>query len=179
MLRINVVQETLNAAGYNCGTPDGVAGRKTTEQINAYETAQGLTVNGIITEQLLESLGLADQLEEQAKREAEKASYSSDYTYEQLARNPDTYIGSKIKFSGKVLQVMEGSDNLAYMRVAMNSNYDTVIFVTYDKDELSFRLLDDDMVTIYGSSLGVYSYEAVSGATITLPWIAAEMVELQ
>ena len=122
MLRINVAQETLNAAGYNCGTPDGVAGRKTTEQINAYETAQGLTVNGIITEQLLESLGLADQLEEQAKREAEKASYSSDYTYEQLARNPDTYIGSKIKFSGKVLQVMEGSDNLAYMRVAMNSH---------------------------------------------------------
>ena len=74
---------------------------------------------------------------------------------------------------------MEGSDNLAYMRVAMNSNYDTVIFVTYDKDELSFCLLDDDMVTIYGSSLGVYSYEAVSGATITLPWIAASMVDLQ
>ena len=51
----------------------------------------------------------------------------------------------------------------------MNSSYDTVIFVTYDKDLLSYRLLDDDIVTVYGTSLGVYSYEAVSGATITLP----------
>ena len=174
---VKLVQETLNAMGYNCGTPDGVAGAKTTEQINAYETAQGLTVNGIITDQLLESLGLADQLEEQAKIEAEKASYGGDYTYEQLARNPDTYIGEKIKFSGKVLQVMEGS--VSYLRVAMNSSYDTVIFVTYDKDQLTYRLLDDDMVTIYGSSLGVYSYEAVSGATITIPWIHADIIDLQ
>ena len=72
---VKVVQETLNAAGYNCGTPDGVAGAKTTEQINKYETEKGLAVNGIITDQLLESLGIADQLEEQAKIEAEKASY--------------------------------------------------------------------------------------------------------
>ena len=174
---VKLVQETLNAAGYNCGTPDGVAGKKTTEQINAYETAQGLTVNGVITDQLLESLGIADQLEEQAKAEADKASYSSEYTYEQLARNPDTYTGKKVKFSGKILQVMEGK--ISYLRVAMNSNYDTVIFVTYEKDELSYRLLEDDLVTIYGSSLGVYSYEAVSGATITLPWIMATYVDLQ
>lgn len=173
----NVGKETLNAAGYNCGTPDGVAGAKTTEQINAYQTAKGLVVNGIISDQLLESLGIADQLEEQAKIEADKASYSGDYTYEQLARNPDTYIGNKVKFSGKVLQVMEGSVN--YLRVAMNSDYNTVIFVTYDKEELTYRLLEDDMVTIYGSSLGVYSYEAVSGATITIPWIMATYIDLQ
>ena len=174
---VKIVQETLNALGYNCGTPDGVAGAKTTEQINKYETEKGLAVNGIITDQFLESLGIADQLEEQAKIEAEKASYSGDYSYEQLARNPDTYIGEKIRFSGKVLQVMEGK--VSYLRVAMNSNYDTVIFVTYDKDKLSYRLLDDDMVTIYGTSLGVYSYEAVSGATITIPWISADYIDLQ
>ena len=72
---------------------------------------------------------------------------------------------------------MEGK--VSYLRVAMNSNYDTVIFVTYDKDKLSYRLLDDDMVTIYGTSLGVYSYEAVSGATITIPWISADYIVLQ
>jgi len=176
-MTVKLVQETLNAAGYNCGTPDGVAGKKTTEQINAYQTAEGLVVNGIITDQLLESLGIADKLEEQAKTEADKASYSADYSYEQLARNPDTYTGSKVKFSGKILQVMEG--DVSYLRVAMNSNYDTVIFATYDKDKLSYRLLDDDQVTIYGSSLGVYSYEAVSGATITIPWINAEYIDLQ
>ena len=174
---VKIVQEALNAAGYNCGTPDGVAGAKTTEQINRYETEKGLVVNGIITDQLLESLGIAEKLEEQAKIEAEKASYSGDYTYEQLARNPDTYMGGKIRLSGKVLQVIEGTDS--HLRVAMNSNYDTVILVSYDKDKLSYRLLEDDMVTIYGTSQGVYSYEAVSGATITIPWVNADIVDLQ
>ena len=42
-----VVQEALNAAGFNCGTPDGIAGAKTTEAINAFETAKGINVNAI------------------------------------------------------------------------------------------------------------------------------------
>lgn len=175
---VKLVQESLNALGYDCGTPDGVAGRKTTEQINAYETAQGLTVNGVITDQLLESLGIADQLEEQAKAEAEKAQYSGDYSYEQLARNPDTYEDAKVKISGKILQVMEDT-SVSYMRLAKDSDYDTVFFVTYDKNQLSYRLLDDDMVTVYGTSKGTYSYKSVMGATITLPWLHADIIEIQ
>ena len=174
---VKLVQEALNSKGYNCGSPDGVAGSKTTEQISAYEAAQGITVNGIITDQLIESLGLTDQLEEQAKIEAEKASYSSDYSYEQLARNPDTYMGEKVKVSGKVLQTGEDS-GISYLRLAMNSSYDTIVFVTYDSKDISYRLLENDMVTVYGSAFGVYSYQAVSGATITIPWILATYVEL-
>ena len=32
---VKIVQETLNSNGYDCGTPDGVAGSKTTEAIKA------------------------------------------------------------------------------------------------------------------------------------------------
>ena len=99
-----LVQQTLNNLGYNCGSADGVAGSKTKEQINAYEKDHGLTVNGAVTDQLLESLGIADKVAEEAKKEAEKKDYSSDFSYKQLARNPDSYIGEKVKFSGKVLQ---------------------------------------------------------------------------
>ena len=60
----------------------------------------------------------------------------------------------------------------------MNSDYNTVVFVTYDKDLLGYRLLDDDIVTVYGSDLGTYSYEAVSGASITLPWLHAAIIEM-
>jgi len=174
---VQLVQQALNEAGYNCGTPDGVAGANTKSAITSYETENGLTVNGVITDQLLESLGIADQIAEQAKIEASKAEYSSDYTYDQLARNPDTYKNTKVKFTGKVLQAETG--DTCYARVALNNNYDTVLFVTYESDLLSYRLLEDDTITIYGLTSGTFSYEAVSGATITLPWVEADIIELQ
>lgn len=171
-----VVQEALNKAGYNCGTPDGIAGSKTGEAIKAYQTEKGISVNGVITDELLESLGIAEEIAEAAAKEASKSKYSADYTYEQLARNPDTYIGDMVKFSGKVLQAQTGDVN--YMRLAINSDYDTVLFVTYDSDVIDYRLLEDDYVTVYGTSFGNYSYEAVSGATITIPWVMADIIEM-
>ncbi len=172
-----IVQEALNKKGFDCGTPDGVAGSKTAEAIKSYQKENKINVNGVITDELLESLGVADQIDEAAKKEAQKAEYSGDYTYEQLARNPETYIGKKVKFSGKVLQAETG--DTCYMRVAINSDYDTVLFVTYTTDVVSYRLLEDDYVTIYGTCYSTYSYKAVSGATITLPWIDADIIDLQ
>lgn len=173
-----VVQEALNAAGYNCGTPDGVAGDKTAEAIRSYEKEKKLNVNGVITDELLDALGVGDEIKAQAEREAKKANYSSDYSYEQLARNPDSYKGDLVKFSGKVLQA-DSSDGVNYIRLAINSDYDTILFVTYTSDVVSYRLLDDDQVTVYGTALGVYSYKAVSGATITIPWVHADIIDLQ
>lgn len=173
---VQIVQTALNGEGFDCGTPDGVAGSKTTEAIKAYEKKAGINVNGVITDELLDALGVADKIDEAAKLEASKAEYSSDYTYEQLARNPESYIGDKVKFSGKVLQAETG--DICYLRLAANGSYDTVIFVTYDKEILDYRLLEDDYVTVYGMASSTYSYEAVSGATITLPWIMADIIEL-
>ena len=174
---IRIVQQALNEAGYNCGTPDGLIGGKTTEAITAYQTAKGISVNGLVTDELLQSLGVVEKVQEAVEAEASKGEYNSGYTYDQLARNPDTYKGQKIKITGKVLQA-ETSDSTCYARIAMNSNYDTVIFVTYDAKLLGYRLLEDDQVAVYGKSYGVYSYEAVSGATITIPWIHADIIEM-
>lgn len=52
------VQEALNVAGYDCGTPDGIAGSGTKGQIEKYQTDKGLTVTGTITDEVLESLGI-------------------------------------------------------------------------------------------------------------------------
>lgn len=172
-----VVQEALNAAGFNCGTPDGIAGAKTAEAISAYEKEKGINVNGVITDELLDSLGVGEEIKAQAEKEAKKASYSADYSYEQLARNPDSYKGDLVKFTGKVLQAETG--DISYMRLAINNDYNTVLFVTYDSSVVNYRLLEDDKVVVYGVSEGVYSYEAVSGATITIPWVNADIIELQ
>ena len=56
---IQKVQAALNEAGYECGTPDGVAGAKTYEALNRYQQDHGLPVGNDITDSLLVSLGIA------------------------------------------------------------------------------------------------------------------------
>ena len=55
---IKQVQEALNAAGYDCGTPDGVSGKKTKTAINDFREEKGLKKNGKIDAELMEALGL-------------------------------------------------------------------------------------------------------------------------
>src|SRR5690625_4548478 len=75
---------------------------------------------------------LAEEEEEKRKEEEkEKQGYDTGITFEQLARTPDDYEGEKVKFNGKVLQVME-DEGTVQLRVAVNDDYDQVIFVEYD-----------------------------------------------
>ena len=55
---VQKVQEALNAAGFECGTADGVSGQKTAAAINAFRAEKGLEENGLIDDELLEALGL-------------------------------------------------------------------------------------------------------------------------
>lgn len=89
-------------------------------------------------------------------------------SYDNLARNPGDYEGKMYKGSGKVLQVLE-SDSEVDMRVAVDEDYDTVIYLVYDPSIVDSRILEDDYVTFYGESKGLYSYESTMGGTITIP----------
>ncbi len=142
----------------------------------------------IEAEALAESKAKAEEesrAAEQAEREArEKAGYETGITYTELARNPDDYKGQKVKFKGEVLQVMEG-DKENQIRLAVQKNkygwYDTdkVLYCGYDPSLITFRILEKDVVTIYGTAVGLFSYEAVSGATITLPAVLIDKIELE
>ncbi len=55
---VRKVQEALNNAGYDCGTPDGAAGQKTAEAITNYQRDHGLEETGRIDMALVESLNL-------------------------------------------------------------------------------------------------------------------------
>ena len=55
------VQEKLNSLGYDCGEADGVAGLQTMSAIVDYQRANDLTANGMVTDELLVSLGLEDE----------------------------------------------------------------------------------------------------------------------
>lgn len=119
----------------------------------------------------------AEEEERKAKEKAEKEKYNTGITYKQLARNPEDYKYEYCKFKGKVLQVMEGTF-LNQMRIAVNGNYDNVLYVTYNPRNLDSRILEDDYVTVYGKSTGIYSYKSVLGATISIPSLSADKVEM-
>ncbi len=115
--------------------------------------------------------------EEKAAREAEEAKgYETGITYDNLARTPDDYAGKKIKFYGKVVQVMEGDGNVQ-IRLAVNDDYDTILLGEYDSSIVSSRVLEDDEITIYGTSLGLISYKSTMGGTITIPAALIEKID--
>ncbi len=52
------VQEALNNAGYDCGTPDGVVGKNTKASIRKYQKDNDLKVTGTVNKTLLKMLGV-------------------------------------------------------------------------------------------------------------------------
>ena len=111
-----------------------------------------------------------------AKAEEEAKGYETGITYDQLARTPDDYEGKKVKFYGRVVQVMEG-DGEVQIRLAVNDDYDTIIFGAYESSLVSSRVLEDDMITVYGVSMGLLTYESTMGGNITIPSMLIEKID--
>ena len=55
---IKSVQRELNELGYDCGTADGIMGKKTKKVLKQYQEDNDLTVDGIIGKAVKESLGI-------------------------------------------------------------------------------------------------------------------------
>lgn len=123
-----------------------------------------------------EEKAAAEQAEKEAKEKEERQGYETGITFNQLARTPDDYIGKKVKFTGEVIQVIEGV-GIVQLRIAVNSDYDKVVFVEYSSSIVKSRILDDDIITIYGMSLGLYTYKSSLGSSITVPAISVDKID--
>ena len=131
-----------------------------------------------------ESIAVAEQeAKEQAEAESlaakeaeEKAGYETGITYDQLARTPDEFEGDKVKFTGEVIQVIEGN-NTIQIRLAVNGDYDNILFCEYSKDIVESRVLENDTITIYGTSYGLYSYQSTMGGQITIPAVIIDKID--
>lgn len=113
--------------------------------------------------------------EQKKKEEEEKKGYDTGITYSQLARTPDDYLAKKVKFSGKVVQVMEDGDSIG-IRLAVDGDYDNIILGTFDSSIISERILEDDYITVYGLSAGIYTYESTMGASISVPSMTIDKI---
>lgn len=103
----------------------------------------------------------------------------SALTYEQVARDPDAYKGEKATFTGEVIQVMQEGDTYT-LRVNVTPTsygYKDTILVLYTAKAGDQRILEDDVVTLYGAMAGMYTYKTVMGAELTVPLMSAQYVE--
>lgn len=102
-------------------------------------------------------------------------------SYDKLARDPDTYMAERVKFKGRIVQVME-DDDMVTLRVNVTNDgygyYDDTVYVYYSYDEGESKLLEDDIITFYGISMGLYTYESVMGASITIPCVISSYIDL-
>lgn len=112
-----------------------------------------------------------------AKAAEEAKGYETGITYNQIARNPDEYKGQKVKFKGTVVQLMEGTF-YNQLRFAVDDDYNQIIYLEYDPSQLSERVLEDDTLTIYGISVGTITYESTMGASITIPAVDVDKIEI-
>ena len=115
------------------------------------------------------------EAEEEWQEELDNA--RTDVTYDNLMRTPDDYFGQVVQLSGTVLQTING-DGVVQQRVALYDDYDQIILIEYSEDLPEVRLLDDDYITFTGVSLGTIEYETVLGATLEIPSILVDRINI-
>lgn len=104
--------------------------------------------------------------EEEAKRQAEAHKYETGLTWEQIAR--EGKVGALGKFEGKIIQVMNNGSWTSY-RIAINGDYDQIMYVEDTLNRATETLLEDDYVYFKGMSEGTTTYTTVMGAKVTIP----------
>lgn len=99
-------------------------------------------------------------------------------SFVEFARSPKKYIGKDIQVSGSVIQVMESPLVRMYL-VAQDGNVSHIWYVYSLSFESADRILEDDIVTVYGTFGGLETYTTVMGAGKTVPRIDALFIRLE
>lgn len=114
-----------------------------------------------------------------------KADYKKscvEIAYEDLARNPDNYKGQNLKFKGEVIQCEQSYGTSYYARVNVTVDeygyYEDTIYVDFEIPEGADKILEEDIVELYGVCQGSESYTSIFGEQITIPSLDALYVEL-
>lgn len=112
--------------------------------------------------------------------------------YDTLARNPDKYKGNNYVFTGEVVQVAEPSGLFSGDTVTLRinvtetvyeyideSSWTDTIYATVEIPEGEDRILEDDILTFWGTCDGMYTYTAVLGNSVSVPKIDIKYYEIR
>lgn len=107
--------------------------------------------------------------------------------YKEFSRNSEDYVGTPVYFKGEVIQVVDQDEDGAELRVNVTATgtyytyYTDTVYVEYDNsDEISTtKILEDDIIEIWGYGAGDVSYTSVLGSKITIPAVLAKYIKVK
>lgn len=107
-----------------------------------------------------------------------------EISYDDLARNPDSYKYDHFTFTGEVIQVYEdGIYTILRIDVTPYTIGDSVLYKDTIYAEVYIpsgadRILEDDIITVWGQCSGLITYESVFGQQISIPGLDIEYYEI-
>lgn len=118
-----------------------------------------------------------EQEEKLAQEKAEREKYERTISYAELKKNPDKYAGEPYKFTGEVVQIMEGDLHtvirLSVTKASYGWSMNDIVYIEYIG---LTDVVDGDIVTVYGDVFGSHTYTSQAGYNITLPAVEAKQI---
>lgn len=113
--------------------------------------------------------------------EAEYKAQCQVYDYEDIARNPEAYNKKLAKFTGEVIQVLR-DDDIYELRVNVTLYGTTITYYldtmyVYYKSSSETRILEGDIITMYGELRETQTYTSVVGIEVEIPRIYVKFIE--
>ncbi|EMW5424165.1 hypothetical protein AAFB02_000177 [Enterococcus faecalis] len=129
------------------------------------------------TNSITSSFDLESSLPSSENKEIDINEYSTEITYDDLARNPEKNKNQKVTVSGTIIQVIE-NDGYSQYRLAVDDDYEKIMLIEISSDLLNSRILENDVITVYGESQGTIDYESTLGGKITVPALTVDKFEI-
>ena len=103
-----------------------------------------------------------------------------DVSYDNLFRENEKYVDDIVHIRGEIIQSQDDSNGNYVFRLATGqSEYggyyiDDIVWINYRGD----RLIEDDVIDVWGKVIGLKKYESIFGAEVTIPEITSLHTEL-
>ena len=149
------------------------------EETTSGTTTTTTTTTKTTTTKITTTLSAADQKKKEAK---EYKKSCKKYKYKKVLRNYEKYYFKRAKWFGKVVQVIDSKSFRLSVGCSKNrfasGGYvcSNDIYVNYYGNT---RVIEDDMITVYGEMYGVQTYTTVLGASRTIPEFKAEYITIK
>lgn len=161
---------------------------KLVEDIYSYETGEVIERADPKAKENQEKKNQEIESQQEKQSEDSKKTFKDNckkIAYKELTRYPEKYNGQSVKFTGEVIQVMEGLWGGSHaLRVNVTKGeydiYTDTVYVEYVPDsEEDGRILEDDIITFYGTADGLETYESVVGQQISIPKVVATYIDIK
>jgi hypothetical protein len=132
----------------------------------------------------LRALRAERRAREKVRREAERAAREQNFRasvktipYNQLEKNPDNYVGTKVAYTGQIFQIQEDGAGGWMLLSVTDEGYGLWTDNIYVEYEGSIAAAEDDVITVLGTVQGQYSYETQIGGETFVPHVQARYID--